>query len=264
MSDLVQTLVGGSNQSSRQTPTDMSAPEFAGLRGGLASTLQQLFQSGGGPGYQGPLAAPMQENEPGALQATNQSALDPTRQNLIQKTQQGNFLPGQPGANPFFDAAVQAAQRPTLQGLTETLSRALPGRFTAAGHLTTPHGSSAFDRAAGIATRGASQAVGDIATNMGNQQYGQERQLQQGAVSLGQNDVQTLINNLTAQGLPRNIEQTGIQNGITAFNQRLQALMTALQTSAGVAAPVIANSGQSQGDSSTGILPSAARIIAPR
>ncbi len=259
MSDVLQPIFGGSSQQSQSTskPVDMSAPEFAGLRGSLAQTLQSLFQTGGGPGYSGPLAAGMQGNEPGALQATNVAALDPQRRQYTSDVIAGKFLPGQAGGNPFFDAAVRAAQKPTLEGLTETLSRALPGRFTAAGHLTQPGGSSAFDRAAAIATRGAADAAGNIATNMGNQQFQQERQNQQQAVSLDQNGVQTLINNLTAQGLPRNIEQTGIQNGIATFQQKLQALMTALQTSAGLAAPVIANQSQStsSGTSDKGIIP---------
>lgn len=78
--------------------------------------------------------------------------------------QVGNYDPNT--ENPFLAAAIEAAQRPTQQALEETLSRTLPGRFTAAGQFVQSTGSSAFDRAAAIATRGAADALGDIATNI--------------------------------------------------------------------------------------------------
>lgn len=82
------------------------------------------------------------------------------------------------GENPFLNAMIESAQRPTLQGLEETLSRTLPGRFTQAGHFVQPQGSSAFDRAAAIATRGAADAMGDIATKISYQSYDDERNRQ--------------------------------------------------------------------------------------
>lgn len=92
-----------------------------------------------------------------------QQALGDFRTQLGAASQTGAFGGG---ANPFLQSAIEAAQRPTLQGLEETLSRTLPGRFTQAGHLIQPGGSSAFDRAAAIASRGATQELGDIATRM--------------------------------------------------------------------------------------------------
>lgn len=80
--------------------------------------------------------------------------------------------------NPFLQAAIEAAQRPTQQALEETLSRTLPGRFTQAGQFVQPQGSSAFDRAAALATRGASDSLADIATNMSYQAYDANAQRQ--------------------------------------------------------------------------------------
>ena len=155
------------------------------------------------------------------------------RQNLIEQTIGGQFLPGQPGQNPFLEAAITNAQRPTMQGLEETLTRSLPGRFTQGGQFIQPHGSSAFDRAAAIATRGAADASAGIATNMSAQAYGQERGLQQQAVQLGQTEVQTLIQNLQAQALPRMIEDMGIERALAEFSGRTNQLLQALQIATG-------------------------------
>lgn len=93
-----------------------------------------------------------------------QQGLVDFRNELGGASQTGAFGGG--SSNPFLQSAIEAAQRPTLQGLEETLSRTLPGRFTQAGHMIQPGGSSAFDRAAAIATRGTAQEMGDIATRM--------------------------------------------------------------------------------------------------
>lgn len=73
------------------------------------------------------------------------------------------------GDNKFSDAYIDQAQRRTMENLTETLDRTLPGRFTQAGQIVSPRGSSAFDRAAAIASRGATQEMGDIATRINYQ-----------------------------------------------------------------------------------------------
>ena len=258
MSGALSTLFGGST--STQKPVNVTPPEIAGLRGDWASTLSNIFQNGT-PAYQGPFNAPItgaEQNQLGQLQNSGMG-----RQGLIESTISGNFLPGQPGANPFFDAAVRAAQRPTLQGLEETLTRSLPGRFTSAGQFNQPHGSSAFDRAAAIATRGAADAVGNIATNMGNQQYQQERGLQQQAVQLGQNEVQSMIANLQAQGLPRLIEEIGIERALPEFQSRVQSLLQALQLATGASGlNQIAQQGQSTQQG--GIVQGLAALYGPR
>lgn len=78
--------------------------------------------------------------------------------------------------NPMMQAYIEATQRPILEGLEETLSRTLPGRFTQAGQfIQQGEGSSAFDRAAAIATRGAAQAQADIGTRIGFETLESER-----------------------------------------------------------------------------------------
>lgn len=249
---------GGSESKSVSRPIDTTPAEFKALRQPFANTLQNLFQSGGGPAYEGPLVAELTDAEKQALLALQGSGMG--RQGYLEGVIGGNYLPGQEGANPYLDAAIQAAQRPTLQGLEETLSRTLPGRFTQAGHFTQPKGSSAFDRAAAIATRGAADALADIATNMSFGAYESERNRQQQAIQLGQQEVDSMIKNLQAQGLPRLIEDLGIERGLAEFQRRSEALLKALAIAAGVP---MAQQGQvtvSESSSSAGIIPS----IAPK
>lgn len=268
MAETLRTLFGGSKtqtvQTSASTPLDMTPDTYKDLRDPLSKSLMALLQTGG-PEYTGPVAAPLGANEQSKLnELMPMTGPNTGRSQLLDKTIAGNFLPGQEGSNPFLDAAIKAAQRPTLQGLTETLTRDLPGRFTANGQFVQPNsdgqgGSSAFDRAAAIATRGAADAVGDIATKMSYQGYNDERQRQQEAIPLSRAEVDSTVTNLQAQALPRLIQQLGIDNGLQLFQQRTQTLLQILQTIGGVAAPVVANasvgSGVSNSTTSKGVIP---------
>jgi hypothetical protein len=231
---------------STSTPVDMTPDALKALRTPFASSLTSIL-GGNGPQYNGPLVAPITGSEQMNLGGANAATYDPTRAGLIQKTMSGGFLPGAPGGNPFLDASINAAQRSTLQGLETTLGKTLPGRFALAGQRQQPGGSSAFDNAAAVATRGTAQALGDIGTNISSNAYNSERQLQQGAIGLGQNEVQNVINNLQAQGLPRMIQDTGIQRGMDLFKTQLSSLMQALATASGAPISQIANQGQSSG-----------------
>lgn len=236
-------LFGGSKSGSK----DMTPAAFKALQQPFANAISSLFS--GSPStlfsipqsqaaQSGQLAAPITQGESAVLGQLNDAGW-PERQQYLNDVIAGKYLPGQANSNPFFQAAVEAAQRPTLQGLTETLERSLPGRFTSGGQFTNPKGSSAFDRAAATATTGAAQAIGDIATNMGNENFKAERANQQQAVQLGQQEVNTLVTNLQAQGLPRLIEDLGIERGLNEFNIRINALMQALGIFGQTASPVI-------------------------
>jgi len=166
----------------------------------------------------------------------------------------GNFLPGQPGANPFLNASIDAASRPILQGLQDLLTRELPGRFTQAGQFTNPRGSSPFDFAAARATGDAAHALGDIGTKLAFQTQEAERGRQQEAVSLSQQQVQTMLTNLQAQALPRLIADLGLERGQEVFKTRLQALLQALGVVTNAPLQTVATSSKSS--QSTGILPS--------
>jgi hypothetical protein len=123
--------------------------------------------------------------------------------------------------NPLMTAYIQAAQRQTQQALEETLGRTLPGRFAAAGQQTQPGGSSAFDRAAAIATRGTADALGDIATNISYQslQGAQAREaaaLEAELARRGQTGLQT-------QQLTATAKQNQLDRALGASEQQTQA-----------------------------------------
>lgn len=229
------------------------------LTGGTPGTMGTNPNNilGGIPYYQGPLVAQMTPQEKALLAKLGGQTSNPNggtgsdASNYLLDVIGGNYLPGQPGANPFMDAAIREAQRPTMEGLTETLTRDLPGRFTSAGQMIQPQGSSAFDRAAAIASKGATDAMAGIATNMSFQGYESERGRQQDAAKsmpgVTRQEVDTTIESLKAAALPRLIQDLGIERGIEEFNNRVNNLLTTLGIAGGVTRPVIAQEGKSSG-----------------
>ena len=244
MSGVARTVFGGGKETSKAK--DQTPQELRALRQPFSQVGQALLGQGnmdplqGIPTYQGQFAAGMAPNESALLQQLMGQGQG--SQQLIDQTLSGQFL--QQG-NPFLEQAIQAAQRPTLQGLEELLSRVLPGRFTQAGQFVQPQGSSPFDRAAAIATRGTADAMGDIATNMGFASHEAERGRMQETIQLDQQQMQTTLQNLQAQALPRMIEQLGLDRGLQEFDQRMARLLQTLQVITG--APLVNLGTESKG-----------------
>jgi hypothetical protein len=276
MGKIGQQLFGGGSSESQSSfaPVDLTSPEMVALRKKFSETLQTLLGGGepaqgvvsGTPGYSDtgqPLAAPIGANEQAMLDKLFAQGTDPTSGDYLKKVISGAFLPGGAQQNPFLQAAIEAAQRPTLQGLEETLSRTLPGRFTQAGQFVQPEGSSAFDRAAAIATRGAGQTMADIATKLSAGAYETERTAQQQAIQLSQQEVQTTVANLNAQALPRLIQELGIERGIAEYNTRLDTILKALSVATGAPLTTIAQQGSSSSsaDQYTGAVNSISKLI---
>lgn len=253
MGDMIKMLFGGSSSNQQQQatsqgwshgqsfgrPIDLNPMAFQNAR---TPFIEMLMQKGANPDtYNGPLNSPLGANEKDLLdQLMPMTGPGTTRSGYLENVLQGNFLPGQ-GGNPFLDEAIRSAQRPTMDALTEVLGRTLPGRFTAAGQFIQPQGSSAFDRSAAIATRGAADAMGDIATKMSFGNYEAERGRQQEAVGLAREEVNATISNLQSQALPRLINELGIERGLALFQQKTQSLLETLKILAAVTAPTIGN-----------------------
>lgn len=256
MADAIQVLFGGSKAQQTQTPTDVTPPDIEALRKTWGATLSGLLSKGGSPAWGGPFVTPITDAETKALGDVSGAANNAQRTGLLTDTLAGKFLPGQPGANPFLQDAIRAAQTPTLQGLTETLDRALPGRFTAAGQFVQKEGSSPFDRAAAIASSGAAQAISKIATDMSFAGYEAERGRQQQAVPLQQQDVTTFINTAQAVGLPRLIQDLGLERALAEFQSRTQSLIQILQSvAAGSGLTNIASQGEATSTAHKGVIP---------
>lgn len=189
--NVLQQLISGSGQTVQNLINGYQGDTVSPVTSNEQSLLDQLMSTTAGAGTGGSAA--------GGTASTNPTQMSPTTQNLLTNQQATgtdanavtsfvdalglksgqsieDFLAQMQGAsqtgafggqdNPFTQAYIEQAQRQTMQNLEETLSRTLPGRFTQAGQLVQPNGSSAFDRAAAIATRGATQEMGDIATRI--------------------------------------------------------------------------------------------------
>lgn len=282
-----QTSQGTSSSTSAASSTPSDLNPFANIRNAFSGTLTNLL-SGGLNAFAtpGPYVAPITGGETDVLsQLNNQTGPGTARAQYINDVLTGKYLPGQPGSNPFLDAAIREAQRPTLEGLSETLDRSLPGKFTQGGQIVdrgTGGGSSAFDRAAAIASRGAANALAGIATNLSAGNFEAERGRQNQAVALDQAEVDTTVKNLQAQALPRLIQDLGIQRGLDEFKTRIASLLQLLATLGGVTAANIAQTststsqsqaqqtasatsqGTSEGISSKGIVPNLIEGFTPK
>lgn len=241
MGGIIQGLFGGkkSKEQSTATPLDVTPQVIAGLRGPVVSALESLIQTGGGAAPTGvaPLGGAEQDLLSRAIsQAGGPSPLQAAGRGLLGQTISGNFL--DPASNPFLAATIEAAQRPVIQAFQDVALPRLQGEFTAAGHRIQPQGSSAFDRAAAIATRGLTQQLGDISTNIAFGNYAQERQRQQEAAgaaeAISTQDLQTTITGLQTAALPRMIEQFGLDQGLEEFNRRITTILQALQVATGI------------------------------
>lgn len=263
---------GGSSSKSQSTnqAVDLTPAAFRGIQPDIAAALQRLLVPGGiplqpGPGSDITNPTPNMNATLNNLQSTAGTPGSNPAWAVINDTLSGKYLPGQEGSNPFLAAAIEAAQRPTAAALNDTLSRTLPGTFTAAGQtigggLRSPNanlkpGSTAFDMAAARAFEGGSKALSDIATNMSFQGYNAERGFQSQAINqaltAGQQDIQALVQNLEAQNVPIALKKYGYEEGVKRANDQINQIIQALSVGAGLARPTVGQQGQSTQTSSS-------------
>lgn len=242
----ISDLFGGSETQQQQVsqPTDVTPEAFAELREPLVAALRSLFpggaQEGGGafaldPAQAGEFAADLGPFETGLLELLQSGLLGGegpigASRDLLTSTLQGDLL-----QNPFLTQMIEAEQRRSLDALTGVLDRTLPGTFTQAGQFIQPgEGSSAFERAAAIATTGTAAELADISSEVLFRSFDAERQRQQEAVGLAQQDVDLTIRGLQAASLPRLIEQFGIDQAVIQFQRGIEVVLQALAIAAGL------------------------------
>lgn len=266
MTDAFTQIFGGGSQQQSSTPINMNP--FTNSLYPQVNALASNLAANGIQKYNGPLYSPMGGNESDMLsqlmQMQSQGGGAPGTNDYLKNVLSGNYMPGKD--NPFLKDYITAAQRGTMNNLTETLSRTLPGYFTANGQMISPNdkgrgGSSAFDTAAALATQSAGKEMGDIATTMSGQAYDQERNRQQQAVGLSQQEVQNALGILQAQSLPRMIQELGIERGLALYQTNTTQLLQLLQTLGGLAAPVVASQGQASGSNTPGALAGGTNLL---
>ncbi len=251
-------LFGGSETT--QGPTDVTPEAFKALQQPVADILKNLFggalgfAGGSFPGVTDPsrftAGQTPQESDLltriGSLTGAPSGALGEA-QSFLQSVLQGQGL--SPESNPFLASTISAAQRPLIEQFNDIDLPNLISQFTGAGQRVQPGGSSAFDRAGAIATRGLTNALADISTNLSGQNFQAERQRQTQAATqasqLNTADIQNTIQGLQAVALPRLIDQFGIDRGLEEFNRRITTVLQAIQLAQGLPLQTIAQEGES-------------------
>lgn len=255
-------LFGGQTQKSG--PVDVTPEAFEALQQPVADALLALFGDSGGqlgfaggsfPGVTDPnrFTAAQTPQESDLLTRISSLTRAPSgalseAQSFLTSVLQGKGL--SPESNPFLADTISAAQRPLIEQFKDIQLPNLISQFTGAGQRVQPGGSSAFDRAGAIATRGLTNALADISTNLSNQNFQAERARQTQAVTqasqLNTADIQNAISGLQATALPRLIEQFGIDRGLEEFNRRITTVLQAIQLAQGLPLQTIA--GESEGE----------------
>ena len=248
-------LFGGEETKTKDKPgqvVNLTPEAFAGLQGPLADVLKKFMQ--GGPEATAVGAAPEQlVSGPSNLtqniaQTAGRSALAPSPEQqaasaLLGRTLQGDFL--MPGSNPFLAATIEAAQRPITTAFNESVVPNLLSRFTAAGQQVQGEGgSSAFARAAGLGSTNYLAQLADISTNLAGQNYQSERGRMQDAIGQSQTisnqEMERMTQGLEASALPAMMRDLGVQRGLEQYNERMKAVLAALQIAAGSTQPTVA------------------------
>lgn len=257
-----------SQSTSSSTPVDLTPKAFKALRPETAAAMSEYLKKTQDPSIamgeaqdfaefgQEHLTAPITANEQSLIDMLMGDQTARTGYNYLDKVIGGDFLPGAEGSNPFLQAAIEAAQRPTFEALERTLGRTLPSYATLAGHSVAPGagdvndlGSTPFARLAGQFSVDAAREAGDIASKMSFQGYESERGRQQEAVQLRQQEIGKTMEVLEAVALPRLLQQYGIEKGLEVYDKITNASIEALKIAANMTAATPTQKSESQSTS---------------
>lgn len=165
-------------KSSGTQKTKTTTEPWSGVKPYLLSGYQdaQDLYNQGAPGYYpGQATAPMSSYTKQALDGTAQRAAygsDVVRsaQDQLTKTINGEYL----NSNPYLQGAIDTAVRPVTEAFASSVMPGIDSNFSSAGR----YGSGMQQGAYNDANTAMARQVGDIATNMAYQNYGDERQRQ--------------------------------------------------------------------------------------
>jgi hypothetical protein len=155
---------------------------------------------------------------------TEQAASD-----LVRRILGGEFL--NPASNPFLQSTYDAAARPLMRNWEDVIMPNLRSGFTQGGHMI--QSSSPYLKAVEQAGTRQTENLADLAARIFGGAYGQERGLMQQAIpfgaDLGGQDLRRATIGLQLAGLPRQIEQMGIDKALEQFNRNTGLQLTATQ-----------------------------------
>lgn len=255
---LLSDIFGGSQQqsTSSSTPVNMN-PLTSALSGPLANTLTSTLAAGA-PQYTGSTQPTMTGAQNTSL--TNlASAVAPGNNvnSYINNVLNGSYMPGGANGNPNIAAVTAATNLPIQEQLATAQNVTNPLAFSAAGQSVNSGGSSAFANAEALSNQSAANAMSANATQIANNAYNTGVTQMTAAANLQPQEVQSAINVLQAQLLPTLLQQEGITNGLSAFQDNVTALTSFLQTMTNAEAPIVGNSSTSQstGSSQNSMIP---------
>lgn len=175
---------------------------------------------------------------------------------LTQNILKGNTM--NPATDAMLRGAITTAQRPLLERFGDQMGDAR-GAFTLGGQFVQPGASSPFELAKARLQTGLADAMGDVATNISYANLAQERQRQadllaqqnasfeSGAnrqlgaatatVPFTRGVLDSLVEGLRVEALPRMIEQGGIDAGVNEFNTQRNAFLNLLMQAFGASGP---------------------------
>jgi hypothetical protein len=243
---------GGGRQTSRQSTADILAQEYQQLRPYIADVFAQNLPGVGQQvtgGYQGPFTAQITPEEQalvnqlagytGAQITPGQRAAEESRLATIR----GERLTPTEQFQPWARAINEAFQEGTLQNV---------GQFTAAGQRVQE--SSPFARAEAISDRARADALSRVASDIYQTERGYQEQAaraeeavpgQRAAVNAQQ--IQSLVDRLSATALPRLIEEMGIERGMEEFQRQIEVMLSFLGLGVQVTQPATGAFGRSLG-----------------
>lgn len=196
-----------------KTKTTTTTEPWSGVKpyliGGYKDA-KNLYDQGAPGYYPWETLAPMSSYSKDALDATAQRAAygsDVVRsaQGQLTNTINGDYL----NSNPYLQGAINAAVKPITDAFSNQVMPGIDSSFSSAGR----YGSGAQTQAYSDAENNLGQQVGNVATNMAYQNYGDERQRQMQAMLFAPQMAQQDYNDLAMLG------QAG--QGYDQYNQNL-------------------------------------------
>ena len=246
MANIFQDLFGGSTTSSTSTPVNMNP-----LTASLAPQVTNAFSSAlsnGVPQTTIPTISTTAAQNTSLTNLANAVAPANNVNNYINQVLSGSYMPG--GANgPNLTNAINAANLPIQESAQTLLTQANPAQFAAGGQQVQGTGSSAFANAQNLGVQSAVNAESANAANITNNAYNTGISQMTAAAQLQPQEVQSAINVLQAQLLPTLLQEQGVTNGLTAFQDNVTALTSFLQTMTSAISPVVGNASTSTGTS---------------
>jgi hypothetical protein len=243
-----QNIFGGSSGQN-----SYGSSNFNPLTGMLGSQYGSFLQSllGQGPmQYGGNLQPGMTGNQSSIMQQLmGQIAPGNPLSQYTNGVLKGNYMPGGPQGNQFLSQNVTASLSPMMEALKTTQSQSNPEAFAGAGQNVQGQGSSAFQNAQSLAGQSTANAAAQVTSNLGSNAYNAGISQMNTAAQVAPQELQGTINTLQAELLPTLIQEQGITNGLSAFQENIGALTSFLGSFTGAMAPSLGSFGSSTNQS---------------